>query len=346
MDFIQSGIHKSLFVILLVTGLLSCSRVTGPDVPENNIPLVFTTFADWGVKSNSLVNDSDDLQLYPISILANATANGDEDAAFKNDRLYYDGDEWKYDQIRYWIPGAKYSFAAFAPFASAGDYDGGNKLSNGSVSYSDDPAPVLEITEYNTIATDSRSEDLMVAHYVRDNSSSKDYSVVPLTFEHILSCVTFSIRNTMNEDVTKLSEIQLSGLKYKCNITLNPTSVSVVCSDDVDLSVASENRVSQDDGTPFLRKGMSEKEYKPLFDCGVLTLLPQRLYGNDIKLTFKIHRDASDNVGKSYSLNLGSVEALREWKAGKKYDYMMSITSKDVLFQVVEVPWIEDNVEL
>ena len=354
MNFIRPGLYKLLYVVLLITGLLSCSkRGIDPDVPDGNIPMAFTTFVDWGVKSNSLVNDTDDLQAYPISILAKATVNGNEHAVFNNDRLYYSDGEWKYDMTRYWILDAKYSFAAFAPFASTGDYDGENKLSNGSVSISGGASPVLTIVGYNTIlnqgspATDARSEDLMVAHYVRDNTSSKDYSAVLLNFEHILSCVTFSIRNTTNTDITKLSEIRLSGLKYMCDITLDETTVSVEPKADTSTPVTSADRMPETGATSFLPKGMSEKDYKPLFDCEILTLLPQILYErNDIYLTFKVHRGSPNNDVKTYSLNLGDIEEIRDWKAGKKYDYTISITSTEILFQVVEVPWIEHDVEL
>ena len=83
----------------------------------------------------------------------------------------------------------------------------------------------------------------------------------------------------------------------------------------------------------------------PLFDCEMLTLLPQTLFDQDIILTLTVHTgDVSS--GTTYSYNLGNIEALREWKAGKKYNYSISITSTDILFQVVEVPWIEHDVEL
>ena len=354
MNFIRPGLYKSLYVVLLITGLLSCSKGgLVPDAPKDNIPMEFTTSVDWGVKSNSLVHNTNDLQGYPISLLAKATVNGNEFSVFNNDRLYYSDAGWKYGEPQYWTLGAKYYFAAFAPFASTGNYDGGNKLSNGTVSFSGGASPVLTITGYNTIlnqanpAVDARAEDLMVAHYVRDNSSSKDYSAVLLTFDHILSCVTFRVRNTTNTDITKLSNIQLNGLKYKCDITLDATSVSVEPYNDTSTPATSADRMPEAGAASFLPKGMSESEYKPLFDCEFLTFLPQKLYeSNDITLTFNVHRGSPNNDVRSYSLNLGDVEAIIDWKAGKKYDYTISITSTDILFQVVEVPWIEHDVEL
>ena len=101
MNFIHSGLYKLLYVVLLIIGLLSCSKGgIAPDVPKDNIPMEFTTFVDWGVKSNSLVNNTDDLQAYPVSLLAKAIVNGNEHAVFNNDKLYYNAGEWKYDVTR------------------------------------------------------------------------------------------------------------------------------------------------------------------------------------------------------------------------------------------------------
>ena len=229
----------------------------------------------------------------------------------------------------------------------------GKTLSNGTASFSNAGGnPALTITGYNTgkftsgsTVIDARSEDLLVSHYVRDNTHSSDYSVVPLDFSHILSCISFSIRNTTNNDITKVSAISLNGLKYKCDISLNTTSVSVTPSAETG-SMTSSERIPETGAAAFLPKGMAETDYKNLFDCEILTLLPQVLYGNNIILTFKVHKGTNDTNGTDYSYNLGNNEALREWKAGKKYNYNISITSTDILFQVVEVPWIEHEVEL
>ena len=333
---------------MVIAGLLSCNRgAIDPDIPEDNIPMEFNASVDWGVKSKSLINNAEDLQSCEISILAKATVGSNDYSVFNNDRLYYADGCWTYGTAKYWFPGAKYNFAAFAPFAS--DDAGTNKLSNGTVSFSNtDGDPVLTIEDYDTGSTcsDARSEDLLVAHYVRDNTSAKDYSAVPLAFEHILSCITFSIRNTTNQDITKVSAIALNGLQYKCDINLTTSAVTVAAKNDRG-SIGSRDRVSDAGGNPFLPKGMAETAYKPLFDCEVLTLLPQSLYGQDgMTLTFKVHYGDYDVDGKGYSLNLGNVESIRDWKAGRKYDYSMSITSTDILFQVVEVPWIEHEVEL
>lgn len=344
MNLFQSRIYRLFSVVLLITSLLSCSGgAIDLDMPEDNIPLEFNASVDWEVKSKSLINSPTDLQSQDISVLAKAEVGENVYSVFDNDMLYYGDGVWAYDAAKYWIPGAKYSFAAFAPFAS--DDATANTLSNGTVSFSSNNGnPVLEITGYNTVLNQSRTEDLLVAHYVRDNTFAKDYSAVPLEFKHLLSCVSFSIRNTTNSDITKVSNISLNGLQHLCDITLNTSSVTLEAKEGTGIINSSE-RNPEAGATAFLPKGMSEDDYKPLFDCEVLTLLPQTLYNKQIILNLTTHR-ANDSNGTVYSYNLGNIDAVREWRKGIKYNYSISITSTDILFQVSEVPWIEHDVEL
>ena len=339
------------FLTCLVAASVSCSKGSfDSGIQEVDVPVKFNPLVNMGMKSNSLIDDGDELQSYSISLFANAVKDGIKYPVFRNERLYYGDEGWDYASTQYWIRSASYSFAAFAPYAVAdGLTVAGKTLSNGTVSVSgNNSEPVLTITDYDTgcDVEDAKSEDLLVAHYTRDNSLMNDYSPVPLTFGHILSCIRFSIRNTTNEDITKVSEIKLSGLKYKGSITLSTTSLSVSVNEQTG-SFQSSERISAGTQTPFLPKGMQVTDYKPLFDCEYLTLFPQQLFGNeDIVLSFKVHYGDADASGSPYTLNLGNVDTVRKWVEGNKYDYTISITSQDVLFQVVEVPWIEHDVEL
>ena len=104
--------------------------------------------------------------------------------------------------------------------------------------------------------------------------------------------------------------------------------------------------------SPFLPKGMSEQQAKPLFDCTDLTVLPQYTFGkNDsgneinITLSFRVHNSAG-GAGVKYTGNLSNIDNIPKWEAGKKYKYNITISSKYITFQVQEVPWIKHEIEL
>lgn len=356
--------------VIITICLLSCSKsATEPDVPadeESTIPLVFSPMAGWNdfthegsdtTKASGLVNNSTDLQNYSISLLANATREGTVYPVFKNHSLDYAAGTWNYDVTKYWIPGAVYSFVAFAPYAADGE-KGPKTISNGTVTVTGtDSEPSITITDYITgrpesKAFDARSEDLLYAEVVRDNTDTNDYSVVPLNFSHLLSSVSFYVRNATNEDIESIDNIKLGGIEYKCNINIGLSGTYIInthLGDGEDSSpyFTGDSRPATGDSSPFLPKGMAENEFKPLFDCTNLTLLPQSVSGKEIEISFTTHHtEDGEDIEVDYSGNLGTIDGISRWEPGKKYRYNITISSQEIIFQVAEVPWIKHEVEL
>ncbi len=335
--------------------LLSCSKGgVEPFLPEgeSGVPVAFSPSADWqpvsGVKSSgtkALIENDGNLKSYSISLLGNAVRGGDTYPVFKNHQLSWSNAEgWHYSPLKYWIPEANYSFAAFCPYA--GNSSGARVISNGNVSVSDsDTNPTITISGYNTAHSNAKNEDLLFAKTVRDNSTDEDYSQVKLQFEHLLSCLSFNVRNTSQDAITAVRDIALEGLYTLCDISIGLESATVT--NKTDLSYPFEGTERNDNSTnPFLPGGMGQSDFKPLFECGSLTVLPQDTYNKDIILAFTAYFGEGDTKGTPYVLNLGTIDSIRKWEKGKKYSYNISISSKDIIFQVVEVPWREHNVTL
>lgn len=336
----RSGRHISAILLAAAALLMTLGCVKEPV----KVPIAVTPSVE---KTKALVLDADGLKNQEISLLGTALNGGSTLAPFENTRLYYDNSNtsWSYEPIRYWIPQSLYTFGAFSPYTADGSE---SKLSNGSVSYSAvSGTPTLTISDYNTgkgDTFDARSEDLLFNSYTRDNTAANDYTAVPLEMSHLMANLFFRLRNTTNTDITSLSNIYLRGLKYKCDITIDPSVAILTPKEDIveesDSFFTSETRT----GTPFLPKGMAETEYKPLFDCENLTVLPQDVHGKNIILLFTANFAGGEST--PYSINLSEIESLTRWQEGKNYIYNFTISSKDIIFQVVEVPWIEHKVEL
>ena len=75
-----------------------------------------------------------------------------------------------------------------------------------------------------------------------------------------------------------------------------------------------------------------------------MTVLPQTVFGKGVQLKFTIHYSNSTEV--EYTGNLSSIESIPAWEQGKKYRYNITISSENIYFQLVEVPWIEHEIEL
>ncbi|MBR2437513.1 MAG: fimbrillin family protein, partial [Bacteroidales bacterium] len=209
--------------------------------------------------------------------------------------------------------------------------------------------PSISIAGYNSgkVTFYARCEDLLFASHIRDNTTGSDYSSVPLHFDHLLSCLSFKIRNATSTDIETVESISLTGLHYEAEInvsnitaTVSPTAETVGESD----GFFAGNNLTGSPVNPFLPRGMSEEQFKDLFDCSDLTVLPQTIYGKEIKIKFTVRY--SNGSSTDYSGNLGTIEGITRWQPGKKYRYNITISSEDIIFQVSEIPWIEHNVEL
>lgn len=362
----------------MMTGLLSCSKELEQDGGlVSDMPLVFSPTADWpqmgngdlsgsgtrsgngtgsgtgtGAVTKALVESAEDLKQYGISLFATATKGGDTYPVFNNDNLKFTDDSWNYDITKYWIPGASYSFAAFAPYATTGE-KGTNTISNGTVSVSATATePSITITGYNSGRItgsggfDARCEDLLYAAHIRDNTNEADYSAVPLQFYHLMSCITFYIRNASKEDILSVDNIRLTGLKYKGTVNVGLSTFGVQPTDDVvgesEDYFAGEN-MSGTAQSPFLPRGMAEAQSKYLFDCENITVIPQILSGKNIKIKFRVNYSSRS---KEYTGDLSSIDDITSWDMGKKYRYNITISSDEIIFQVKEVEWIEHEIEL
>jgi hypothetical protein len=339
----RSGRHISAILSAAAALLMTLGCVKEPvKVPIAVAPSVLETKA--------LVGSDEGLRTNAFSLLATLTNGRNTSAAFGNDKLYYDAtnSSWTYDIPKYWVPQSHYTFGAFWPYASSAE----SQLTNGTVTYSaDSGTPTLTITGYNTgkgNTFDARSEDLLYTTYSRDNTAANDYSPVPLQMGHLLSCLSFQVRNATSNPVTHITDISLTGLKYKFDLSVTPAQASITPDGAVvgtDETYFSGEERSGDNTTPFLPAGMSEAQFKPLYACTDLTVLPQDVYGNAVVLKFTVHFSGNSS-GTEYSANLGTIESLTRWYPGKRYLYNFTISSKDILFQVSEVEWIEHNIKL
>ena len=361
------GCTLKVVAVVMAVALGSCSKKGTEPGEEQEVPMAFAPSVHWHTiaGSKALINSAAELQGYSISILGNATkANSSGGGSttypvFKNHRLDYENSAWTYSPTKYWIAGAKYSIVAFAPFAPTTNSPAGSKntLSNGDFNIEGtDENPVLRIKGYNTgrvtsgdTQFDARNEDLLHTTVSRDNTSAEDYSPVTLSFNHLLACVNFKIRNATSSDILNVTDIKIQGIEYMCDIEVTPRIVTESTYMNIENGKNSSDYFTSDDRTgtaeaPFLPKGMAESESKQLFDCGELTVLSQGVYGKGCKLTFTV--DYGNSNTTNYTLDLSNIETIQKWDRGKKYNYNLTITSQDIIFQVVEVPWKEHEVEL
>lgn len=277
-------------------------------------------------------------------------------AAFNATEISYDlnVDGWapkNGDNYYYWENGKKMSFAACSPAdLEQTNWGGADKRTY--------DASGLTITDFEVSANAETQFDLLFSSRVCNQTSANMshsasyYSGIPIKFQHALTSVRFSIRNTSPETVV-LTGIELSGVKYKGtfneNITEDDTDFTLYDKTEGTGNVAPEWTVADDVITaPYKAfsgsilfyenaryvSALVEEFGTSSDECHQLLLMPQDLT-DDVTLTVHYTVNGSANT-KEVKLNgLESVSAdeliktpITAWEMGKRYTYRLTYSSE------------------
>ena len=131
-----------------------------------------------------------------------------------------EGPNWTYTNTQYWITGAKYNFAAIAPFANgkSGVFSVAADADNNYVGTTTLPFTNVDGTN-----------DLLYAQNAQIvGASSGNNSTVEFNFRHILSKVKFSFKNAYNASTAtiKVYDVKIENAWESATATLGETSTA------------------------------------------------------------------------------------------------------------------------
>lgn len=130
-----------------------------------------------------------------------------------------EGPNWTYTNTQYWITGAKYNFAAIAPFANgkSGVFSVAADADNNYVGTTTLPFTNVDGTN-----------DLLYAQNPQIVGAASNNSVVKFDFRHILSKVKFSFKNGYNASTAtiKVYDVQIENAWESATATLDVTSTA------------------------------------------------------------------------------------------------------------------------
>ena len=185
-------------------------------VMYGNVDSRANVYGEIGEKDGYTYPKAENFQIYAVTHTTDfAGWAGATEAPFNDKPISYDGyvDGWAPKDgtggYYYWETGQKLTIAASSPAAL--DVDGCARTYG---------ADGLTITDFAVNATPSKQYDLLFSTRVVNqtaanmNHGADYYSGVPILFQHALSSIRFSLRNT-SQAVVKLTGISLKGLKYK-----------------------------------------------------------------------------------------------------------------------------------
>jgi hypothetical protein len=298
-------IFRTTYLALLLISGLSCNNDPMPDAPKGKYPILFRcsdeTRAVATVESMKADTDGFDVYAY-IEASTGAKVNFEKNVWWDKDQLM-----WLYDDIEYWVVGAKYWFKAVYPKGIA-------TVDN------DDSNQAVTISGYDITS----QKDILVATtgalVVDENGAPNGGpTVVSLNFQHLLANVTIKVLSELATPV-EVERIELRNIASKgdYNGSWNIANYS--------------SRTFGIDSDITLNKAESETDYTDITNGGII-VVPEQINGTQklyIKTTFK-----------EYEI---SFPTTHRWDSGKKYTYTLTIKQEYIEFNEPKVDiWDEEN---
>lgn len=331
--------------ILLASGLpavTSCDKVPAGEQPGDT-PIAFNS----AVSTKAPVESENNMTEFTEFAVWAAYYSNDVlvSEPFVNTRVYKATDgTWTYDDIKYWQEG-DWHFEAFYPLPSTLHVEKPvhEKKDALDVSFT---APKGEGTEWEGLTVNyyygpTASRDLMTAEYTRTyTATDPDASAVDLSFNHLLSRVTISVK-------TSSSNVSLTALTFS------------------GMGVLGEYNGAENSGKWRLLTSIPELSNVP---AGSFSADPSKITSplpsdgtpvdvlSDLLLIPQTPGDGTNdldpiNIVVSYTLNGGQPEtktvnlpSTPAWEPGRHYRYTLTVGSADVTLNIDITDW-EDGGE-
>ena len=324
---------------------ISCNReeISGADMPvENGMPIAFSGLQTWvDTKAGAEDGSEEDItQSLPetftkFNVWASRvqTVNGENQPfeVFNETTVEKTGSgatvAWSYSPIRYWQPGT-YNFYAVSPTSISPSIPISGTLTSAGLSLA---FGELSDNQYSGWDLSQNQVDLLMAsntdfpsHY-----NLSENNPVELTFDHILSKLTFSVGNKSTDNDIIVTAIKVYGNHKKA--TGYTTSLSLVSNSKSDINspfVYTETSVAlskiDSDGQIGYSEILEDLLVFPEDDCEMF-----------VEVTLKL-----DPTKEGYVKSSGKVQVT--WKQGKHYHYQVKVAPDNISFSEPKVvDWVE-----
>ena len=168
---------KIFFSALAALSLVACVQEAVVDTPQGEAIAFENAFVDNATRATLTANNLEEFKVYGI-------VNNTSGVVFDGTLVSKKDGAWKYDGVKYWIPGQDYYFAALAPVTTNWDLDTEAATTAGP-----------GVLTFNN----NGEEDLIYAKAYQPALSSGN-PPVGFTFNHLLSKVKFSFTEGFEEE--------------------------------------------------------------------------------------------------------------------------------------------------
>lgn len=307
---------KSFFVLgVAVAALASCTNEEVVDMPQSRA-IQFGTFVNHSTRNSVVETTETNFKKFFVfgnygegtwtRVYTNVAVNGG---------TVDDQTTWTPEQTAYWQANQKYNFGAYS--------DGGNKLDNADF---DAAKQTLTFPSY----TPNNNNDLIVA-IPKTVDSKEDPAAngkVGLSFQHMLSQVKFTFKNTDSYDYKmEISDIKVNAIKT--------TKGTATYSESGAPSIVWNTQDALTEEYDFGILGDIAEEFTDDTHTTTCFVIPQNNEQLEVSFTATFSDEAEEIKNSTFKGNLaysGTTEGTKknEWTPGFKYNYTVTINGSTV----------------
>lgn len=314
---------KSLLMLgVAVAALASCTQNEVVDIAESNVIKFDNAFVGKATKAVT----SPELTTANIEDMYVFAFDGNGDKVFTNqpENVYRTAENaWGYTNLVPWDDAKSYEFRAYAgkDLESAVKYDNDNDA--------------LKFTDIVVDGAEGNQFDLLYSNWVnRTNTTGSavdDKNPIAFTFEHLLSMVKFTLKSGFGESTqVAIKDFKFYGLKTKGDYNADGTSETWVLKEAAntgDNTNFKGNEEADGDIAYFTKDKVQHVENS-------WVIIPQTNNESDenavemVKFTVNLIDDeiAPEDKVKDFIVKLPKIE----WQKGYRYNYIFTITPKNM----------------
>lgn len=212
------------------------------------------------------------------------------------------GGDWSYTNLKYWVDGKSYNFAAYAPAT----------VSLAATVAPDATNKALSFTNFTSDA--STQNDLLYATAEALNVTAASQGAVAFNFSHALSKIRFTFTNAIDGKLT-IEGFKFYGMNSQGDYTYNASAMKW---DDINTPI--------EETAPFTATVSDIAAVDGTATAGDFLVIPQNVTASAMTVTFIA--TLTNNSGDEIVINKEVPATLPagEWVSGQCYNYNLEIT--------------------
>ena len=300
---------KVLTAILAVVALLACNNEHTPNAPAE---LDAITFVNVDTRAGLV-----DIQNYGFGVW---TYIGNSELQnyllMENVHVEYEGGEWVYSPVKYWLDNTEFSFIGVYPYNE-----------NSSYFTTDAENAAVKLTVSDTPST----VDFLIAESVTDTSDEGYSKTVSLPFQHVLTSVGLNIwrdGGKHQNDQMRVTKVTLGNIR-KSGVYTTKTDTWSLNKDKLSMEYVNNDLMDSDNiGAALMQENGTLTTGGTAADpFGQMMLLPQTVDNTNsvaLKIEYQLKRQ---NAADWEEAELETVLPTGEWQPGKRYTYNVVLSS-------------------